>query len=230
MSEDKKSGLPCSMNEWADFWRYTIGVNVIPADTWNKKPIVEWKPYQDKPAPLEIYEYWKRNNMFEKGMAIIAGKIWHNDSKRNLYLILVDLDNQKAIDEFCTKNGVMTPLTEFAKNVIVEQHKDAPNKAHIIFYATHPFPKKSSDAVTTTMSQKLDSNQVPAIEVKGSGEHGLLFVTPSPHKDNYNYEIIGTNEPTIVDAFETHIENICSKYGIPYLNGNGNGMAMVMVM
>ena len=41
----------------------------------------------------------------------------------------------------------MTPLSELAnsKSVIVEQHKDAPDKAHIIFYATHPFPKKSSD-------------------------------------------------------------------------------------
>ena len=55
-------------------------------------------------------------------MAIIAGKVWHNETKKDLYLILVDLDNQKAIDEFCTRNDVMTPLTELAnsKSVIVE--------------------------------------------------------------------------------------------------------------
>ena len=76
-------------------------------------------------------------------MAIIAGKVWHNETKKGLYLILVDLDNQKAIDEFCTRNGVMTPLCELAKSLIVEQHKNQPHKAHIIFYATHPLPKKS---------------------------------------------------------------------------------------
>jgi hypothetical protein len=28
------------LNESADFWRYDIGVNVIPADTVNKRPTV----------------------------------------------------------------------------------------------------------------------------------------------------------------------------------------------
>ena len=40
---------------------------------------------------------------FDNGMAVIAGRIWHNTLKKDLYLILVDLDNQKAIDEFCYK-------------------------------------------------------------------------------------------------------------------------------
>ena len=209
-----------SLNEWADFWRYQVGGNLIPADTRNKRPVVEWKQYQNDPVPEEQHQQWKRENAFKDGMAIIAGKVWHNAAKKNLYVILVDLDNQKAIDEFCTRNGVITPLSELAKSVIVEQHKDQPDKAHIIFYATHPFPKKSSDIAV--LSSRLDSNQVPAIEVKGAGEHGLLFVTPSPHKNGHNYEIIGTKElDTIaVDAFESHIDNIYSKYGIPYLNGN----------
>ena len=66
--------------------------------------------------------------------------------KKDLYLILVDLDNQIAIDEFVTRNGVKTSLSELAKKVIIEQHMDQTNKAHLIFYATHPFPKKSSSA------------------------------------------------------------------------------------
>ena len=141
----------------------------------------------------------------------------------SFYKIVVDLDNQKAIDEFCARNGVITPLSELANSnsLIVEEHKDAPDKAHSIIYATHPFPKKSSDIAA--LSTRLDSNQVPAIEVKGAGEHGLLFVTPSPHKNGHNYEIIGTTElSSVVDAFESHIDNIWSKYGIPYLNGNNN--------
>src|SRR5262249_29330333 len=144
---------------------------------------------------------------------------------KGLYLILVDLDNQKAIDEFCTRNGIKIPLIGLAKSkfCIVEQHKDAPDKAHIIFYASHPFPKKSSDTTAPgTLSEKLTSNEIPAIEVKGAGQHGLLFCTPSPHKNGFNYEIIGNTELDNIatDAFETHIDNICSKYGIPYLNAN----------
>jgi len=216
---------PESNNEWADFWRYQIGVNAIPADTRNKIPTENWKQYQSGPILEVQHNKWKQENAFKDGMAIIAGKVWHNAAKKNLYLILVDLDNQKAIDEFCTRNGVMTPLSELAKSLIVEQHKDQPDKAHIIFYATHQFPKKSSDVGIATLSTKLDTNKVPAIEVKGAGEHGLLFCTHSPHKNGYDYEIIedGTLEPLTVDGFETHINNICSKYGIRYLNDNGNG-------
>ena len=131
-----------NINDWADFWYYQIGANVIPADTRNKRPVVEWKQYQNVPIPQEQHNEWKQQGAFKDGMAIIAGKVWHNETKKGLYLILVDLDNQKAIDEFCTRNGVMTPLSELAKSLIVEQHKDQPHKAHIIFYATHPLPKK----------------------------------------------------------------------------------------
>ena len=42
-------------------------------------------------------------------------------------------------------------------------------------------------------------------------------MTPSPHKNGYNYEIIDTLEPEIVDDLEQHIDSICTKYGIPYL-------------
>jgi len=155
-------------------------------------------------------------------MAIIAGRIWHaNDPmKSGLYLILLDLDNEKAIDEVCTTNGILVPLSELAKKLIVEQHDDAPDKAHILFYASHAFPKKSSDAVTKTMLEKLASNEIPAIEVKGSGEHGILFVTPSVNKNGYKYRIIGTRKlgtSALFDAFESRLDEICNKYNIPYL-------------
>jgi hypothetical protein len=216
-----------SKNDWADYWRYEIGVNIIPANTRNKTPTVNWKQYQNAPIPDEQHNEWKQRDAFKDGMAIIAGKVWHNVVKANLYLILVDLDNQKAIDEFCARNGVKIPLRELAKILIVEQHKDRPDKAHIIFYATHPFAKKTSDAAS--LSSKLDANMVPAIEVKGAGEHGLIFCTPSPHKNGHNYEIIGTFPNTgsvdlaVCDELERHIDSICEKYGNKYLTGNGNG-------
>jgi len=204
---------PQTMNEWADYWRDEIGVNVIPADTRNKRTWVQWSEFQKKPTPKELHEHWKRNNKFDNGMAIIAGKVWHSPKKQGLYLAFIDLDNQKAIDEFCTHKGATTPLEELAKHMIVEQHKDDLSRAHIYCYSTYPFVQKSSD-----ITKSADS---PAFEVKGSGEHGIAYCTPSPHKNGSNYEIIGTLQPELLDVLEGHIDSICKKYGIPYL-GNGH--------
>jgi hypothetical protein len=33
-------------NEWADFWRYQISRNVLPADSKEKQPKVTWKKWQ----------------------------------------------------------------------------------------------------------------------------------------------------------------------------------------
>jgi hypothetical protein len=94
-----------SFNDYADFWRYEVGMNVIPADTKNKKPKVEWKHLQNKPIPTDLYNYWKREGMFKDGMMIITGKVWHNNLKKELFLNCIDLDNDIAIKEFCNVNG-----------------------------------------------------------------------------------------------------------------------------
>ncbi|HEX9319571.1 MAG TPA: primase alpha helix C-terminal domain-containing protein, partial [Nitrososphaeraceae archaeon] len=208
--------IPISINEWADFWRYRIGVNVIPANTREKVTWIKWAEYQNKPIPEWQHERWKQENVFSDGMAIIVGKVWHNQSKKNLYLIFVDLDNQKAIEEFCTRNGKNIPLQNFAEHMIIEKHKDQPNRAHAYFYANHPFRKKSSDRVGN-LSSKIDNNEIPAIEVKGSGEHGIAFCAPSPTKNGCR-EIIGTHDPEVFDDVDDHIDTILRKYDIQYLD------------
>ncbi len=50
-------------NKWADFWRYTRGVNVIPADMEKKRTYENWKELQDKPIPDEMHNTRKN----EKG-------------------------------------------------------------------------------------------------------------------------------------------------------------------
>jgi hypothetical protein len=42
-----------SINDWADFWHSQIGVNVITADTKNKKTYENWSPGHAKPIPVE---------------------------------------------------------------------------------------------------------------------------------------------------------------------------------
>jgi hypothetical protein len=80
-------------NGSADFWRYHIGVNVIPADTKNKVTYQRWSEWQDKAIPEELHNRWKAENAFSKGIAIIPGKVWHREDKKGLYFIFIDADN-----------------------------------------------------------------------------------------------------------------------------------------
>lgn len=141
---------PNIFNKAADYWRYKIGANCFPFDTQKNRTIdgFEWKPYQSKEIPLEMHEHWKRNNMFDKGIAIILGKVWHREECKNYFLYVIDFDNQKAIDEVCTivdKDGKVTKFTlnDIAKRCIVEQHSDDPSSCHIIGYSCKQLKTRS---------------------------------------------------------------------------------------
>jgi hypothetical protein len=213
------------VNNWADFWRYKIGVNVIPADTRKKVTYEKWSEWQDKPIPEELHNQWKTENKYSDGIAIVLGKVWHNKQKLDLYLNGIDADNSKAIDEICSRDGEGSiSLKQLANWTLVEQHQDDTNKAHIYVYSYKPFAKKSSDRFV--VGNNGDDCNISAIEVKGEGQHGILFCCPSIHKNGYSYQILGTQEPVIADDFELHIDDICRKYGIIYLtdnNCNGGG-------
>jgi P4 family phage/plasmid primase-like protien len=211
-------------NRWADFWRNNIGVNVIPADTKNKKTGVNWGEYQENPIPTELHDKWKSQHSFSYGM---DGRIWHREDRIGYYLIGVDADNLRAIEEICNRNGKATTLQKVAASTMVEQHEDNPNKAHLYFYSPRPLFKKSSDI--TVQTQKIMANEVPAIEVKSSGGNGIMFCTPSLHKSGYRYTIIGIPEPVMLNIrqaneLEQHIDKICRKYDLKYLD---NGKASI---
>lgn len=217
---------PTSSNDWADFWRQNIGVNVIPCDTKSKRPIVEWQYWQDKPIPDSLHNQWKEKGMFKKGMGVIPGKVWHRPEKVGLYLCAIDIDNRKGIEELCTRNGKTVTLERFAEGTIVEQHKDDLGKAHVYVYSRHPYTKKSSDNVSGEVAAKIKANDVPAFEVKGLGEHGIMFCSPSIHKDGHPYEIIGVLEPALTDELEQHIDDICRKYDLAYLSVSRDDRAL----
>ena len=204
---------PKSHSEWADFWRYNIGVDVIPADTRNKTTSISWKRYQNSPIPTWQHEKWIKNGDFEKGMAIVVGRVWHRKDKIGQYFVCLDADKWKAIEELCTRNGKTISLPELAQKFLVEQHNDNLNKAHIYFYSPISFPQKSADSVL-------------GLEVKGLGEHGIVFCSPSIHKDGHPYGIIGTTKPIVLDVIQAreliqHLNQICIKYGLPYLERVG---------
>jgi P4 family phage/plasmid primase-like protien len=208
------------MNDWADFWYYKIGINVIPADTVNKKTSIKWGAFQETPIDEIQHKAWKAAGDFEKGLGIISGKIFRGDFA-GYYFVFIDLDNKKGIDEFCTRNGVTMPLGKLAEKWLVETHVN-PNKAHVYVISPIPFPKKSSDAADAVIGEKIAKGEAPAIEVKGEGKHGIAYASGSPHKDGTRYSIIGTMTPEPLTEEQAkqlldHVSDICKRFGIKYL-------------
>jgi hypothetical protein len=199
-------------NLWADFWRYGIGINIIPAQTNIKKTFISWFPWKDNPIPESQHVAWKNQGAFKDGTAIMAGKVWHRPDKAGQYFIIIDLDSSKAIEEFCTRKEKTTSLHAFALKFIVEQHMDDNNRAHVSFYSPIPFPKKSSDAKI-------------GIEIKD-----LSYSTPSIHQNRnlsdpkqHRYQIlvrplvpISLSIKQAVELIQ-HINSICMENGIEYL-------------
>ena len=204
------------INKCADFWHYQIGVNVIHADTKEKKTYENWLQWQDKPISDELHEQRKKNGEYNKGIALIPGKIWRGPFKGK-YLVAIDLDNKKAIEDFCGQE-----IEYLKQNTIVEQHSD-PNKMHIYFIVERPIPDKSSDKTNIELLQKINANEIPAIEVKSNGK-GIVFCSDSPHRNGSNYKNIGTKEPKVFPAamVEERISQVCKKYDIPYGSVNGS--------
>jgi hypothetical protein len=59
------------LNDWADFWYSEIGVNVIPANTKDKKTFENWIKWQDQSIPDQVHEEYKKNADYYNGIAIL---------------------------------------------------------------------------------------------------------------------------------------------------------------
>ena len=189
-------------NEYADYWRNDIGVNVIPAVTATKKPLVEWKKWQTEPIPLELHEQWKKNNLFQNGMAVICGQVFHNDAKKDWWLNGLDADNLLGLQELCVDS-----IDRVAKDTLVEQHSNK-EKCHIYFYTKFPIQSQAP----------LAGNNIPQIEIKSGGKF-LLYCAGGTHKDGSPIEILNCIEPALVEKeqLENKIDKIFKKYGLTYL-------------
>src|SRR5690606_37425155 len=89
-------------------------------------------------------------------------------------------------------------------------------KAHVYFIVEKPLSKKSGIGSNSSKNRS-DSEIIPAIEVKSEGKHGIMFCSPSFHKDGSRYEIIGTRVPAVLNAeqsqeLENRINQIYAKY------------------
>ena len=74
-----------------------------------------------------------------KGIAVIAGEVWHRENKKNHYLTIIDADKIDAINEICNRNGKTSSLPEMAQKTLIEQHQDCLDKVYIYVYSPIPF-------------------------------------------------------------------------------------------
>jgi hypothetical protein len=121
-------------NIWADFWRYVIGVNIIPAKTKLKKTFTDWKKYQDSSIPEKQHNDWKNDGEFKDGMAVMAGKVWHRADKVGQYFIIIDADTEIAIEEISTRKCKTITLDSMMLSFLVEQHKDNSQSTHLLLF------------------------------------------------------------------------------------------------
>ena len=223
-------------NAWVDLIYYTLGLNPIPVVSKAKvaKKGFEWKQWQTNSIPEDLVNTWKQNNDYAEGIAVITGLVWRGNHKGK-YFTCIDCDNLKAIEEFCTRNGVTVSIKEIAEKFIVEQHRDNLNKCHIYFYSDIPILAKSSD-VNKLKGLGLRRDEVPLYEIK-SKSNTLAFCTPSLHQNGEHYEIFGNTYPELVSLNATqarelmhHIDSIVTKHGLKYLaNDNGNGKSQIPI-
>ena len=200
-------------NEAADFLFYRIGANPVPADTKYKKINIHWGACQDKSVPIEVHESRKEKGEYDKGIAVMTGRL-HRGKNEGKYLIGIDCDNKKAIDQMCNSLR-FKDVNELANWTWVEQHKDNSDKAHIYILSTKSLKNKGRDPKKV----KAESlNEIPAIEVKCERQN--MFTAPSIHQDGYTYEILGTREPVLCDEFENYLDDIFRNYGIGYHHNN----------
>lgn len=205
-------------NEGANSWHYDIGVPTIPGEFKTKKPSVFWEGYQQKP-PTETedeHKEWLNQGKYSGGVMILCGTPCYRKDRAHLFLVGIDIDRQKGIDSFCTRNGKTVSLQDdIGRQTLVEQHEDSPDRCHIFLYSPFKFPVKRPDDVL-------------GIEIKSSWDHGLMRVTPSITEAGYPLRIIGTaKEPHILNELEAdellqHISHICIDNDVEYLQKDKN--------
>lgn len=204
-----------NFDEGVAFWFDEIGVNTIPVDSSNKIPtIATWKDYQDSPISEEKLNEWIIRKKFTEGIAVIAGKIWRGPYTGK-YLVCIDCDNKKGIEEFLTKCFPhFRSVDELALVTIVERHNDNKEKVHIYFITEKPV--KNRGGICGFRDPNQNTEEIPSIEVKSEGK-SYVVCSPSVHKNGFKYEIIGTKKPKVMnldetDHFESQISQIYDKY------------------
>jgi len=209
-------GNDMDMNKPADWLYYTGFIDIISSN--GKIPTDKYKRWLDEGVPLEIHEHHKRNHDYEHGIMALTGRMRRYLGE--VYFVGIDLDNSAAIEEFCNFGDKKWTPEEMAATgqFLVDQTADK-TRLHVYFHSKRPYRNLAPYSGPET--------SIPKIEVKC--ERRYITIAPSPHSNGSIRQFLNddnsmakfVNDLTCLDNIENHIDGICKKYGLVYLNGEG---------
>lgn len=200
-----------------DRWYNGLGVNVLPWDTRNNKPVLgSYEFYHTHAVMDNEYRDWKAAGLFDKGAITTLGRAWRKkgivgkDKDLEYYLFCIDIDIAGYIKE-------IGPLEQILKRYYVEGHANTPGKYHVFGYSTYQIP-----------NARLEMDGRVVLEVF-SNNH-LMNISPSWHEDNSQYAAIeGCNlNPDVNDGIVNFLEQVFRKHGQEYLTGNNSSRSTVV--
>jgi P4 family phage/plasmid primase-like protien len=177
----------CTPKDYALYYRNQLGFSVFivksdpPAD--RKKPVLEWKAYQNRLPSSEDIEGWFRFNNGNYNVAIVTGNISQ--------AIAFDIDGKgkERLEEKIP--GMSTNLRVAIRNTMV--NKTGSGGLHIIFKIDYPID------LGQKVLWKDNASEDSEIRLKGNG--GYIVMPPSIHENGKRYEW-NEKEPHLITTQE----------------------------
>jgi hypothetical protein len=176
-------------NKWANWWRNTVGVNVIPNDSVQKKPIVRWADWCDGPIPDELHKDWITRGLFKSGLAIVLGRAWHLKD-RELYFVCLDADNAAAVEWLSSKSGLQD-------SGLGTESRGVNYKLHAYFYTTRQLDNYKPE---DTDKIKIELKAAKTLVTCTPSEYGQKMEDGACKPTGVYYRLLNTAFPVIDPA------------------------------
>ena len=162
--KDPSDGFPKSTYDYAMFY-ISNNLSVIPIRPRDKKPLVEWKQYQQQPPSISEIQKWFKNT--DNNIAIVTGKVSDN-------LVVIDFDEESLYKEFLEK------LSDDLKGIINDTWTVKTSRGYHVYLRI--------DSEKPIGAEKYDGVDIKA-------EHGYVLTPPSIHPSGIRYEFLTPDMP-----------------------------------
>ena len=210
--------------EWIDTGMFKQGIAIIAGIPFHRPDLqdaglvyclVDIDAHKSKIALQEFYTMLKLATMTTTTTTITnSSPITLTANDFDKLLKQIKNNNSKIDIESDEYESKLVPMEEIAQTQLIEWHSDNGTKFHTIFLTPIAFDQKSQDKII-------------GLEVKSLGSHGVLFCTPSIHRNDisvtgeYRYQHLGTYKPAVfteaqAKLFQEYLHWVCKRYNVPY--------------